>query len=230
MLLLTFSNADIKFAEKNLTWKFHTTKKALPTTWKVVLINKKKFAKVALDKNIEVFIVYIALFILKMTIYLACKAQMTLFISKEVTVLVEYTDFANIFSKTLAAMLSKRLGINKHIIKLVDGKMPPYGPMYSLAPVELKILKTYIETNLANSFIKSLKSLAGTLILFVCKPDGSFCLCINYQRPNNLTIKNSYPLLLIDKSLDWLKQAKRFTQLDFISTYHRIRIKKYNKW
>ena len=40
-----------------------------------------------------------------------------------------------------------------HAIELEKGKQPSFGLIYSLRPVELEILKTYIKTNLANSFI-----------------------------------------------------------------------------
>ena len=96
--------------------------------------------------------------------------------------------------------------------------------------MELKTLKTYIETNLANGFIRPLKSPADAPILFVCKPDGSFRLCVDYQGLNNLTIKNRYPFPLIAESLDWLKRGKQFIQLDLTSAYHRMRIKEGNKW
>ena len=95
--------------------------------------------------------------------------------------------------------------------------------------MELEILKTYIETNLANGFIQLLKFLADALILFVCKPNVGLWLCVDYQDLNNLTIKHRYPLLLIDKSLDWLRWAKRFTQLDLPSVYPWMRIKEDNK-
>ena len=35
MLFLIFSNTDVQFAEKELTWRTYTTKKALPTTHQV---------------------------------------------------------------------------------------------------------------------------------------------------------------------------------------------------
>ena len=50
MSFLTFSNADIQFAEKELTWRFYTTIKTLLTTKRIEFIDKKKFIKVALDK------------------------------------------------------------------------------------------------------------------------------------------------------------------------------------
>ena len=60
MLFLIFSNADIQFAEKELTWRSYTAAKALPTLKRVELINKKEFAKAVLDEESETFVVYVA--------------------------------------------------------------------------------------------------------------------------------------------------------------------------
>ena len=145
-------------------------------------------------------------------------------------VLAEYSDFADVFSPDLASELPEHTRINDHAIELVDGQQPPYGPIYSLGPVELETLKAYIETNLANGFIRPSKSLAGAPILFDRKSDGSLQLCINYRGLNNLTLKNRYPLPLIGESLDRLGRAKRFTQLDLTSTYYQMRIHKQDEW
>ena len=95
--------------------------------------------------------------------------------------------------------------------------------------MELETLKTYIETNLANGFIRFSKSLAGAPILFDKKVDGSLRLCVNYRRLNNITIKNRYPLPLVGESLDHLRRAKQFTQLDLTSAYHQMNIKEGDK-
>ena len=145
-------------------------------------------------------------------------------------VLDEYLDFADVFSPDLATELPKHTEINTHAIDLKKDKQPPYEPIYSLGLVELETLKTYIETNLANSFIHPLKSPAGTPILFYKKPDGSLCLCVNYRGLNNIIIKNQYLFVLVSESLDCLGHAKQFTQLDLTSAYHRMRIKEDNKW
>ena len=68
--------------------------------------------------------------------------------------------------------------------------------------MELETLKAYIKNNLANRFIRPSKSLAGALILFDKKPDGSLRLYVDYQGLNNLTIKNWYPLPLVGELLD----------------------------
>ena len=69
--------------------------------------------------------------------------------------------------------------MNKHAIELEEGKQPPFRPIYSLGPVELETLKTYIKTNLVNGFIRPSKCPAGAPILFNKKLDGSLHLCVN---------------------------------------------------
>ena len=62
----------------------------------------------------------------------------------------------NVFFPDLAFELPKYTKINDYTIKLVNDQQLPYKPIYSLGPVELETLKTYIGTNLANEFIRPL--------------------------------------------------------------------------
>ena len=81
-------------------------------------------------------------------------------------------------------------GMNEYTIKLEKSKQPLFRSIYSLGLIELKTLKTYIKTNLANGFIRSSKSPAGAPILFDKKPNESLRLYVDYQSLNNITIKN----------------------------------------
>ena len=72
-----------------------------------------------------------------MTIHPAREAQLASLLTKEVTVPVEYSDFADVFSEKSANVLLERIEANEHAIELEEGKQPPYGPIYSLGPVEL---------------------------------------------------------------------------------------------
>ena len=146
-----------------------------------------------------------------------------------IKVLSKYTNYADVFSFDLAIELPENTGINKHAIKLQRGKQPPYRPIYSLGSVKLESLKTYIKTHLNTGFIWPSKSFVNALIPFDKKPDGSFCLCVNYQGFNNFTFKNLYSLPLIGEVLNQLGRAKQFTQLDLTSAYHQMRIKKGNE-
>ncbi len=56
----SLKNADVKFAElQKLIWRSYTAAEALPTTSRVELVDKKEFAKAALDRNSETFVVYV---------------------------------------------------------------------------------------------------------------------------------------------------------------------------
>ena len=180
MPFLSFSNGDVQFAEKKLTWRTYTTEKALPTTCRVEIIDQKKFAKAVLDENVEAFIVYVSSLGSKISIYLARKAQLALLQTKKVTVPTEYLDFTDIFSEKSANVFFEQTGANEYAIELEEGKQPPYGPIYSLRTLEFETIKTYIKINLANGLIWAPKSPVGAAILLICKLNGSLCLCVNY--------------------------------------------------
>lgn len=84
----------------------------------------------------------------------------------------------------------------------MESKLLPYGPIFAISIIELKTLKTYIKIYLKTRFIQLSKSLIRAFIHFDKKPKNSFWLCMDYQDPNNLTIKNRYLLPLIKKFLD----------------------------
>ena len=239
MPFLTLSGADVDFSGRKLRWKTYTAEESLPTIRRVKLVGKKEFPAAALDPESETFVVHVASLSSNaspssspLDVHPSRRPQISGLIAEEAptTVPAEYSDFADVFSPDLASELPEHTGINDHAIELVEGQQPPYGPIYSLGPVELETLKAYIETNLANGFIRPSKSPAGAPILFDRKSNGSLRLCVDYRGLNNLTIKNRYPLPLIGESLDRLGRAKRFTQLDLTSAYHRMKIRKGDEW
>ena len=193
----------------------------MPTTQRVEIIDKKEFAARTLNKEDETFVVYItALKVVDSSDHPFWQAQIFLMNIKKVTIPSKYADYTNVVSLNSMVKLPEHNNIKDYLIDLINNKQPPYGLIYSLKPIELEILKTYIETNLANSFITLYKSLASISILFIHKKDSSFWLFVDYQGLNNLTIKNWYPLPLISKSLNYLGCAKRFTSLNLTNAYH----------
>lgn len=96
-----------------------------------------------------------------MQVHLLYQAYIRLLLADETFIKVssKYFDWVNIFAFDLMIELPNNTGINKYVIKLVEGKQPLYGPIYSLEPVALKTFKTYIKTFLKVGFIWALKSL-----------------------------------------------------------------------
>jgi len=67
-------------------------------------------------------------------------------------------------------------------------------------------------------------------VLFIPKKNGQLKLCINYRQLNSITKKDKYPLLLISKIQDRIRNTQIFIKINLKWTYHQIRIKEGDKW
>jgi hypothetical protein len=140
-----------------------------------------------------------------------------------------FHEFLHLFDKVKADQLPPHRPYD-HTIPLVEGTTPPYGPLYSMSRNELVAMKEFIEENLPKGFIRSSSSPAGAPCLFVKKSDGSLRLCNDYRGLNEITIKNRYPLPLIQETLMRLQKAKWYTKLDLRGAYNLLRIAEGEEW
>lgn len=117
-----------------------------------------------------------------------------------------------------------------HEIKFISEKQSKFEFIYSLSKIELKIFRKYLNTNLKKKFIKKSKSSTKYSIFFTFKKDDKFCLCVDYRKLNDITIKNWYSLSNINELQNKLQKIKIFIKIDFRDAYNLIRIKKNQKW
>ncbi|GJT39392.1 putative reverse transcriptase domain-containing protein [Tanacetum coccineum] len=90
-------------------------------------------------------------------------------------------------------------------IDLMPGAAPVARAPYILAPSEMQELSNQLQELADRGFIRPSTSPWGAIVLFVKKKDGSFRMCIDYRELNKLTVKNRYPLPMIDDLFDQLQ-------------------------
>src|SRR3954462_4413005 len=132
-------------------------------------------------------------------------------------------EFKDIFPEELPLELPPKCDID-HRIKLETGSTPPWQPIYRMSPLELDALRKELDKLLKNGSIEPSLSPYGAPVIFIKKKDGELRMCIDYRALNAITIKNRFPIPLIDDLTDQLHGAQIFTKINLRSGYNQIRI------
>jgi hypothetical protein len=128
------------------------------------------------------------------------------------------------------------LRANSHVtqkvvtIDLKPGFEPKLCKLYPLSPSEQIALDEWLEEHLKKGYIRPSKSSMASRFFFVKKKDGSLRPIQDYQYLNSSTIKNAYPLPLIGKLINQLKDLRIFSKFDIRWEYSNVRIKEGDEW
>lgn len=141
----------------------------------------------------------------------------------------EYHDLAEVFSKERALSLPPHRPYDC-AIDLLPGAPLPSSRLYNLSRPETETMEKYITDSLAAGIIRPSSSPVGAGFFFVTKKEGTLRPCIDYRGLNNITVKNKYPLPLIDSAFNFLHGSTIFTKLDLRNAYHLVRIKDGDEW
>lgn len=101
-----------------------------------------------------------------------------------------------------------------HQIPLIAGAQPFRLRPYRYNPAQKDEIERQVAEMLEKGWIQFSTSPYSSPILLVKKKTGDWRLCVDFRRLNALTVKNKYPLPIIDEILDELFGACWFTSLD----------------
>ena len=110
-------------------------------------------------------------------------------------------------------------------LELKPGSEPAGCKVYPLNLDKQKELDTFLEEHLRTGCIQPSKSPMASPFFFVKKKDGRLRPVQDYRKLNDMTIKNQYPLPLIQELVNKLKGTKYFTKLDIWWGYNNVQIK-----
>jgi len=83
---------------------------------------------------------------------------------------------------------------------------------------------------LESNVIRPYNSPKSCPIILIQKPYGvSWRFCVDYQKLNAVTKKDSYPLPKIDDTLDRLKESRYFSCLDMDQAYYQVELAEEDK-
>jgi hypothetical protein len=127
-------------------------------------------------------------------------------------VVLVVNEFSDVFPEELPGMQPDR--DIEFVIELKPGTAPIYKTPYRMATPELAELNEHITELLEKEFIHPSSSPWGAPVTFVPKKDVTQRLCMDYHAPNEVTIKNKYPLPRIDDLFNQLHGACVFSKID----------------
>ena len=132
-----------------------------------------------------------------------------------------WASLSQCFQKALA---TPRIGCTdtaEHIIELMDDK--PFKERFRrITPPLLEEVRENLQDMLDRGAIQPSKSPWCNAIVLVRKKDGTLRFCIDFQKLNARTKKDSFPLSRMQETMEFMVGARFFSSMDLKSGFWQV--------
>jgi hypothetical protein len=130
-------------------------------------------------------------------------------------------SFDDVFSEPSGLPLSRDYDHRIHLKPHVE---PVVVAPYRYSQLQKNELETQCIKMMQQGIIRPSTSPFSALVLLVKKHDNTWRFCVDYRALNEVTVKDKFPIPVVEELLDELNGAKFYTKLDLRSGYHQVRV------
>lgn len=143
----------------------------------------------------------------------------------------QFREFIPIMSEEAALRLPDHQPWD-HQIDIIEGKSPPWGPLFAMSARELNALKPWLDKMLKSGRIRKSSAPCGASLMFVDKkdPEDSLRPVVDYRGLNKVTVPVRHPIPLINELQDRLQGSKFYTKIDLKTGFNLVRVAKGHEW
>jgi hypothetical protein len=145
----------------------------------------------------------------------------------------ELHSYLDVFNDRKAKRMPQSCGEWDFQINFVNGwetKLPRPAKQYWLSESEQQAKKETLDELLRAGMISPSRSPVAAPTFFVPKKDGSQQYVVDWRGINAITIKDAYPLPLLNNLLDMAQGAVVMSKFDLMASYNQILIRQQDRW
>ena len=113
---------------------------------------------------------------------------------------------------------------HNHKILLVEGANPVNQKPYRYAVHQKNEIDKMVRELMEAGTIQASASPYASPVVLVKKKDNSWRLCVDYRKLNTLTVKDRFPIPLIEDLMDELGGSAVYSKIDLRAGYHQVRM------